>query len=73
MKRTEKIEELVKHLYETYTIQTFNPKGDFQKMMMLDVIKHEASEHLDLNDLNDIELKFIQLQVQTLDKVTGQP
>ena len=72
MERIEKLNELIIHLYNTYTTQTFNPKGDFQKMMMFEIIKHEAIEYSDLNNLNDIELKFIQLQVQTLDKVTGQ-
>jgi hypothetical protein len=68
MERIEKLNELIIHLYNTYTTQTFNPKGDFQKMMMSDIIKHEAGEFLDIYDLNDIEINFIKLQVNLIEK-----
>jgi hypothetical protein len=69
MKRVEKIKLLSNHLFEKYTMRTFNPQNEFQINMMNDIIKHEAEEEYDLTELTDIELRFIQLEVQTLYKI----
>lgn len=57
-----RIEDLIKFLHKTYTKQTFNPRNNFQKTMMCDIIRHEGNEQYGLN-LSDSEITFIQKQI----------
>jgi hypothetical protein len=62
MEKWTRIEDLIKYLYETYTKQTFNPRTEFQLLMMSDIIRHDAKELYGL-DLQDPEILFIQKQI----------
>ena len=64
MERMDKIKLVMDYLSDTYTIETFQPKEDYQKDMMERIIKHEAYELHRINDLTSIEIRFIQLGIR---------
>jgi len=64
MERMDKIKLVMDYLSDTYTIETFQPKEDYQKDMMERIIKHEAYELHRIDDLTSIEIRFIQLGIR---------
>jgi hypothetical protein len=66
IKRAEQLKSLSEALYNEYTEELFTNDSERHVKLCAEVIRHEGSEKLSLDDLHDVEVYFVKNTVKGL-------